>query len=603
MAIRFSETFSRAPPGRAVRLAAMRISTIVLVAVGCAGGPTGGTPSNDAAPGRDAPADGATTCAEPPTCTAWNVASSCGVATVCPAGCFAGACSASACADECGLGETGATGTCALWSMSAAAFVPADPAGSLHDRARDYDRLERVDHMPEGGILATIYTAPDLHTLAAYDGITDSALWTGTLLAAQSWRLLATGARDAADRVAALVRTLHVWLNVGSPGYLARFAVPEADATGPYGVTDCTHEGVHCGAVVDNVTYRWRGDTSRDQYTGTMLGLMYAYLASPDAGVRALIREDVVRFVEQLMIERQNVPVHLSFNGLPIDTTMTSKFLILAPEEMTANAVTLTIDLATFDISELGGAREFVPDFGPLLGQLVGISLPIARPGSAMMLGAFYRMALAMTDGVPSMAARRAAIQADYDTEYAQLESLAAQWSYTQTCGAKYYATHIELIMGYLWTVLETDPARKAQLQTDVMGALWNVVGSHDNVYFAFLNAGSRGGFASEAAAAASQLAQFQPGPRVVVPRDHVAEYPHDAACTSDGKPMASTAVSVGDRVVADFLWQRNPWKLWDAGNPVEVMAGVDYLAAYWAGRYHGFVMDDRPGTCARWSP
>jgi hypothetical protein len=116
------------------------------------------------------------------------------------------------------------------------------------------------------------------------------------------------------------------------------------------------------------------------------------------------------------------------------------------------------------------------------------------------------------------------------------------------------------------------------------------------------MNAGSRDGFASDAATAAAHLAHFQMGPRVVAPRDHVADYPNDPNCTSNGKPMSSVAVDVGDRLVADFMWQRNPWKLYDTGNPVEVQAGVDYLAAYWIGRFHGFIADDRAGTCARWN-
>src|SRR5262245_42063339 len=212
----------------------MRVQFALAVALGVSAcnhaGHAGG---DDDAAGSDSGSgsDGSTTCGEAATCTAWNVSTTCGVSTTCPGGCFQGACAANACTDECGLGDTGPLGTCRLWDMTAAAFVDADPAGSLHDRARDYDRIQRIDHLPEGGVTATIYTAPDLKTLSLYDGITDSALWTGTMLAAHSWRHLATGSPDAAARLALLAHTLHIWLNLGqSPGYLARFAASEDHA-------------------------------------------------------------------------------------------------------------------------------------------------------------------------------------------------------------------------------------------------------------------------------------------------------------------------------------------------------------------------------------
>jgi len=79
------------------------------------------------------------------------------------------------------------------------------------------------------------------------------------------------------------------------------------------------------------------------------------------------------------------------------------------------------------------------------------------------------------------------------------------------------------------------------------------------------------------------------------------AYLPHDATCTSPVLcDTATLAVDVKDRVVEDFQWQRQPWQLADGGDPRLVYPGVDYLAAYWAGRMHGFVADDRPGTCTR---
>ena len=62
-----------------------------------------------------------------------------------------------------------------------------------------------------------------------------------------------------------------------------------------------------------------------------------------------------------------------------------------------------------------------------------------------------------------------------------------------------------------------------------------------------------------------------------------------------------TTAVDVGDRPVGDFLWQRHPWGLFEAGDLSQTEPGVDYLVAYWMGRRHGFITDDAQGHCLRW--
>src|SRR5262245_55307442 len=75
-------------------------------------------------------------------CSAWNTRRFC-TQTVsgpewkteaCAAGCFGGACSASACTDECAIGNATVAGTCRLWDMKSGAFVDAAPPTSMHDR-------------------------------------------------------------------------------------------------------------------------------------------------------------------------------------------------------------------------------------------------------------------------------------------------------------------------------------------------------------------------------------------------------------------------------------------------------------------------------------
>lgn len=567
-----------------------------------AGASDAGTPDL-APPGPAVCVDGAAVC------SAWNVRAVCvggaWVETTCPAGCSAGQCSATACADECALGATSAMGTCRLWDVGQGRFVDADPATRLHDRARDYDRLLRAHQLVNGGVCNAVYTDATRAQLAYYSGTGDAALWTGTALAAQAWRYRATGAPDAAAEMARLAATLHLFFTVsGEPAYLARLALPSDDPTPLEYTNRCANGDWHCGVDHAGTRYDWYGHISRDAYTGVLLGDWAAWSATADPSLRATIRDDVVTLATELMKPRQ-VPATVTVNGVSFPTTLSLENVILSPSEMTDGRVTITVGGS----NELYGAREFLPDFGVVLQQIVGASPPVPRPSSAIMLGAFFEEALAMTDGVPGYEAVHQQL-ADYYAAHADgWLSIAEQWSFSANCGNAYYANHIAFIMAYVYALLETDPARGPRIRDGVLdGRMWAALGSQKNPYFAYLWGATRPSppDAATIAAANAELVQFPAGPRVHVAVDHSNDpkYPHDATCTSE--PTADTATSaidVGDRVVEDFLWQRSPWRLVDAGNPAEVFPGVDFLAAYWAARAHGFVADDAGGTCARWAP
>ena len=233
-------------------------------------------------------------------CKSWNVRSACvggaWVDQTCAGGCYAGACSASACADECALGETSAAGTCRLWDVGTGAFVAADDAAHLHDRARDYDALRRAHQLVEGAVCNAVYSDATRATLAYFSGTGDAALWSGTSLAAEAWRYRATGAPDAADEIARLSATLHRLFNVsGETAYLARLAVPSSDTTPLEYMSRCSNGDWHCGTPYAGQSWDWYGHISRDAYTGVMLGYDAAYAATRDESVRAAIRADVVR--------------------------------------------------------------------------------------------------------------------------------------------------------------------------------------------------------------------------------------------------------------------------------------------------------------------
>jgi hypothetical protein len=150
---------------------------------------------------------------------------------------------------------------------------------------------------------------------------------------------------------------------------------------------------------------------------------------------------------------------------------------------------------------------------------------------------------------------------------------------------------------------LDTNAVRQGLIRTNILNAaMWPTFVNTKNPFFSFIYASNYPlADGSVVPSAVAQLGQFPPPPRVDVPVDLRSDprYPHDSNCTD--QVDHSTAVDVGDRVVSDFIWQRQPWGLYSGGNLNQTYPGVDYLVAYWMGRYHAYIGDDTQGRCTVW--
>lgn len=529
-------------------------------------------------------------------------------------GCVLGDCVAGSCSDACNLGETDAGRTCEIWDIASSTWVAADPDGSMHDRSRAYNMWLRRDGMSNGGVGNALYTDPPTYSdVLLVGGTGDSAIWTGTYLAGEALRLMTTGAADARANVIALVETLHLWFNVaGEPGLLARFAAPVDDH--PLVGMDCGQRRIHCDVLYGGERYDYSGHISRDQYQGVMLGFALAYeaLGEHDEETRTIIREDVLELIGELM-QMRSVPVKLTWDGTEMPAfSVDMRFVVLAPAEMDDGAIDLIIDSSDFDSSEMWGFQEFIPNWGPFIRQIPGFGwVPdIPRADSGIMLPSFFRVALLVTDGVVGYEDEHAGIldfylhNSGWGGNVEEWLDRAEVWSYTGSCGQGYYANNIAMEPMYNLARLEDDPSLSARIVNSVLGGrMWPEYVSTKNPWFSFIYAANVSyADPSVAASAANQLSQFPSPPRVRVPRDWRADSrytPHESGCTD--QVDHSMAVEVADRVVSDFIWQRHPWGLFDSGNPSQTYPGVDYLAAYWLGLYHGYLADDNPSTCLAW--
>jgi hypothetical protein len=531
-------------------------------------------------------------------------------------GCVSGKCVVAACSDECNLGDTSGAKSCVPYDIQTNTYPTIAPTTSTSDRARAYNMWLRRDGMAAGSVGDVAYSdAPTYHTISSITDLGDSSIWTGTYLAAEAMRLEATGSADARTNVKNLVAASHLMMTVtGTPGLLARYA-RKSSTTLPFTTPDldCTNDEVQCNVAYNGGTYDYVGHVSRDQYQGIMMGYAIAYeaLGDIDEDTRAIIRGDVVALVKELMKDR-SVPVALTYKGIALPVkTVTMRFAVMDPALLTASgAVTVILDPTDGHSAELDGVQEFTPDLGDIAKQIVSIAPSIPRPSSAIMLASFFRDALLVTDGIAASKTDHDAILSYYTTHsgtggnITDWLNIIKQWSYTDDCGDSYFSNNITMEPMYNLARLEDDPGRQVIIQQQVLNALlWPAYVNTKNSFFSFIYASN---YASAAASvptsAATQLAQFPAPPRIVHAVNDTANPAYaslDSACP--GEVAHTTSVDVGDRVVGDFLWQREPWTLTGGADVSQTYPGVDYLVAYWMGRHHGFITDDTPNECLVW--
>ncbi|HEY3355865.1 MAG TPA: hypothetical protein VGQ83_21610 [Polyangia bacterium] len=229
----------------------------------------------------------------------------------------------------------GAAERCAVYDPAAGAFV-ADP-DPLFRRVLKYERWYDRYHQPDGQTANRAFTAatpagtPEevwgapAH-FAAYTGLGDSAIWSGTALTAFALRYLQTGtAADYARMVTKTRQVLTMFDVTEIEGYLARFhflvmdpAAPQSDqhvfqyappddpACHPFAAASAPdlpaayRDGWDDGTTVWRGAPMWCGHPSIDQYSGPLTSLPLVYGLLDDAALKARIARQVTCYLKRL---------------------------------------------------------------------------------------------------------------------------------------------------------------------------------------------------------------------------------------------------------------------------------------------------------------
>ena len=416
--------------------------------------------------------------------------------------------------------------------------------GPLLDKARGYDAFYAEHHRPgRGGAVTVDFTDANYTEAARYQGQGDSTVHTGAYLAAESFRYAATGEAEALANAKTAAHALHHHLQItGKKGYLARYAgpfdrgefrfYPRAKCRGRPGYCHKVKQGDYQGDF-------WMGNTSRDQYDGWFYGYAVAYELVADPELRAMIRDDVREVIEKFHRTRFNV---IDVNHLPT----------------------------------AGGLAFYLPNF---------------------------RMSWSLAAAVildEEVYWRR--YENEFNRGFPLLKS--------QMGGARfnkyndYFAFMFYHRDGYLLGRLDPSPERRQKFLEAFAEQIRPLVAGTDNAFFDWTYLALSGAADPETLAAGREaLTRFPEAPRADRCPLPAPDYEVDRCSRLlarvpflfNVEASAKAPFPIQYRCPEDFLWQRSPYQICrcQEDQPAHVFPGIDYLLAYWMGRYHGYLSEN----------
>ena len=180
--------------------------------------------------------------------------------------------------------------------------VDANTPSVLRERVRIWERQLYEHHLSEEGLL--LYRTPTIADPATGRrlDLADQACWSGYLLAGLAFKVACDADPVDLERLRLVVSGMRLLHDVtGTPGLIARCVLPESM------VDVLAHHREEWSADHRGNGYCFRGNVSKDQYAGYVLGLTAAAILVGDREIRA----DCVEIIE-------NIARHLHAGGLRI---------------------------------------------------------------------------------------------------------------------------------------------------------------------------------------------------------------------------------------------------------------------------------------------
>ena len=428
----------------------------------------------------------------------------------------------------------------------------------------------------------------------------DSGLWTGTYLAAESFRYATAEAKigtgrgssywaaqrnEARARITEMVDKYHLLVNIAEGWTHTSDPYVDPTAKQPIGwgggvitgekgmlMRACTPASGAPGIRIEPGSnlrvfgpFQWEGEDwycetapSRDTYAGTTFGLLAAYdLVGEDLGPRReQIREDILSLARFLVKHGWTYPRPHGY----------------------------------VSINEVNDGHDFDSFISPLF-----VYVPLARLNMA-------QAARHVAQGTDEESRWEAVYAEELAT---QLPALAASMEIDAADPyAGYYKFNLHHLTAYSLIRLEQRPEVRAAFM-QAIGVMDNTTGDDLNAHFETITYALTGE-ADRRDLALEHLREWQEYRRRIDANGSVDHRPRcdvDLTCVPkdqrelEGAPVAipgfdsneraARPLSIPERPPGDFLWQKEPVKLEASVGATHQAPGVDYLLPYWMLRYH----------------
>lgn len=517
----------------------------------------------------------------------------------------------------------GATAASAAPSAKAKGPKPIDPCAPVLACGEDLEAALDLERRIADNIVADQLVEIEYNTAEKLPGDIrgvgawgDSGLWTGTYLAAESFRYATatkylkaskrlsedqiafwTAQRDESyERVKAMVAKYHLLTNIarewrtefspsvtpgdptknrvpasfgggviaGEPGMLMRACAP---VDSPPNLAMGRNQRVFGPWMwEDGVEYICETAPSRDTYAGTTFGLLAAFdlVSVDDRGMRALIRDDILTLANFLVKYGWNYPrPHGNISAPPTGHDFDN---FVSPLFVYVPLARLNMTQAARHVANAAGGHAARSKWNAIWAE------ELATQGPALA---------------------------------ASMEIDAVQPN------EGYFKYNLHHLTGYSLTRLESDPATR-ELFLQALGVMDRTTRDDVNAHFETITYGitGEGDRLSDAVTHLREWRGYRARIETGVPTDNAARCAQnggDLACVpqdqldvvvspenevgatvpgSSSRLRARYPLAVADRPPTDFLWQRPPTQLNGWAPATHQAPGVDYLLPYWMIRY-----------------
>jgi len=432
---------------------------------------------------------------------------------------------------------------------------------SLAQKAAGYDELARNLHLADG-LLRTVTLKEAGGTEAqSYHHADNANYWTGLYLASQVFRHAATGETQALENALKAARGLHDLAAVtGKEGLLGRcYATPD-------GLYQNRGEGDpkwHDSTALGYEGWRFKGDVSKDGYSGVMFAYGVVAALAPPGELRDLVAQDALAVARHLMKEA------------------------------------LTIIDVTGQMTEHGDLYA---------------SSPLGFPGfNAVLAAAFLKVAAVAADDQDVADYYYGCLMNRFPVEPCRekdkfyedpyVDAMETMMGiYLENCQENFNNFLMSFLSIYSLTRLEEDDELLTRFRNLFAHGMWRPAGhpypaaDQKNPLYAFLFGGGLGiepDDASFAEAVDQAICNLKRFPASKADPDVAAGDPALEVCRSRGDhPRAANVFMVDERHRDNFVWRLDPFEIPQerTGSKTLVWTPEDYLLPYWLGRYHGFI-------------